>query len=706
MKDKKGLLLSVLLGLVLIYSNVSYLTNFFKAHKTFNYLIMFIIFVLTIIIFIEFLKNQKNNSNVKSKLFNSLIYNSDTIYIMINSKTKKVIYLSDKIEEILGISKDNKNDEDIVFQILNMPMIKNELDNWDKLTNYVSQMIEYDNPKYNHKMWIKIKILPYKEKNSEYYIIQITDATKDHDRQHMLISQATDIKARESTLNQITAKSYDLEMNINLTLNYYDLKYFKKDKLYFGEERRGKYTEDLKNILEFVNEKDRDLVYSSLNIDNLKEHFSKYELDSVVIRYRIGNETKNNTWLESTIFFITNRQKNMVSILTKNVTENAESIREQNIMLQNALNDAKLLDKSKTELISTISHEIRTPLTNIVGLSESLLNENLESGIKEDIRNINDSSNEMIYIIDGLLNTSKIEKRLIEKNEEQYNVLKLFKKVERSAKEYIGNKSLKLNVNLDSNLPVILLGDNRRINNALNEIINNSIKYTDEGTIDINVRGEKIDNDVKLIIEVIDTGTGIDAEKLNNIMLLDSNKGIGSVKKLMELLDGKLEIESKVGEFTKVTMCFIQKIVEDNKIREMMNNNKIAEEFSLKGKKVLVVDDNKLNLKVTDRLLTSYDLDITLVESGQECIDIVNEQNNFNLILMDQMMPGLDGISTMNKLKENKDFKTPIVILTADAMEGQKEKYISSGFDDYISKPIDKSELSRILKKFIKNVEK
>jgi len=278
--------------------------------------------------------------------------------------------------------------------------------------------------------------------------------------------------------------------------------------------------------------------------------------------------------------------------------------------------------------------------------------------------------------------------------------------VERSAKEYIGNKSLKLNVNLDSNLPVILLGDNRRINNALNEIINNSIKYTDEGTIDINVRGEKIDNDVKLIIEVIDTGTGIDAEKLNNIMLLDSNKGIGSVKKLMELLDGKLEIESKVGEFTKVTMCFIQKIVEDNKIREMMNNNKIAEEFSLKGKKVLVVDDNKLNLKVTDRLLTSYDLDITLVESGQECIDIVNEQNNFNLILMDQMMPGLDGISTMNKLKENKDFKTPIVILTADAMEGQKEKYISSGFDDYISKPIDKSELSRILKKFIKNVEK
>ena len=183
----------------------------------------------------------------------------------------------------------------------------------------------------------------------------------------------------------------------------------------------------------------------------------------------------------------------------------------------------------------------------------------------------------------------------------------------------------------------------------------------------------------------------------------ESNKGIGSVKSLMELLDGKLEIESKVDEYTKVTISFIQKIVEDNKVREMINNNKKAEEFSLKGKKVLIVDDNKLNLKVSNRLLTPYELDITLLESGEECIELIKEQNNFDLILIDQMMPGLDGTSTMNKLKEIEDFNTPIVVLTADAMEGQKEKYLSSGFNDYISKPIDKSELSRVLKKFLKD---
>ena len=308
----------------------------------------------------------------------------------------------------------------------------------------------------------------------------------------------------------------------------------------------------------------------------------------------------------------------------------------------------------------------------------------------------------MLYIIDGLLDTSKIEKRLIEKNENQYSIFKMFKKIEMNAKEYIGGKDIKLNVNLDSNLPVILFGDFRRITTALNEIINNSIKHTKEGTIDINVRGEKINNNVKLIVEVVDTGSGIDEEKLNSIISKESNKGIGSVKKLMEILDGKLEIESKVDEFTKVTISFIQKIVEDNKVRTMMDKNKKAEEFSLKGKKVLIVDDNKLNLKVTNRLLTPYELDVILLESGEECIELIKEQNNFDLILMDQMMPGLDGISTMNKLKELEGFNTPIVVLTADAMEGQKEKYLANGFADYISKPIDKSELSRVLKKFLK----
>ena len=702
MKEKKGIIVLFIL-IILMYGYLSIFTDIFNNYKILNYIMLVLGIIAGLILLKLVLKVDKSKFNSKDKLFNSLVQSPDSIYIMVHAKTKKVVYLSKNIEDILGIDVTNKSEEDIVFKVINIPSIKNELNSWDRNTEYVSQMVKYDNTKYNHEMWVKVKIFVYREKNEEYYVIRILDATKDHNRQHLLISQAADIKTHESILNQITTKSYDLEMNINLTLNSYELKYFKKDKLYFGEEKRGKYTEELKKILEYINENDRELVYSNLNIESLKEHFSKYELDSISIRYRIGNEVKNNVWLESTIFFITNRQKNIVSILTKNVTESAESIREQNVMLQNALNDAKLMNKSKTDLISTISREIRTPLTNIVGLSDSLLREKLEDSIKEDIKNINDSSNEMIYIIDDLLDASKIEKKIIKKNEEQYSLLKMFKKIEMNAKEYKGDKPIKININMDKNLPVILLGDFRRITKALNEIVNNSIKYTDEGVIDINVRGEKISDKVKLIIEVVDSGIGIEEKKLNTIMNDNNNKGISSVKNLVNLLDGKLEIESKVGEFTKVIITFIQKIVEDNKIREKMNNNKIAEEFSLKGKRVLIVDDNKLNLKVTNRLLNPYELDITLLESGEECIDFVKEQNNFDLILMDQMMPGLDGTTTMNKLKELDNFNTPIVVLTADAMEGQKEKYLASGFNDYISKPIDKVELSRVLKKFLKD---
>lgn len=701
MNSKKEIVLSLLIIFLLIYSGLSYFTDLFIDSVEINVAVLLILIIVGIWIIHSYLKRAHNNLNAGYKLVDSIINSIDTVYIMISSKTKKVVYLSNTSLEILGINE--QTIEDTANKILNVPVIKKELNNIENRNGYTSQMLEYDNPKYNYPMWIRVKISKYTEKKDEYYIIQIIDSTKEHDQQHLLITQATDIKSRESILNQITAKSYDFEININVNLNNYDLKYYKKDNLYFGDEKRGNYKEDLAKLLEYVNEHDRKLVYDNLNIDRLKEHFIKYELDSVVIRYRIGNEIKNNTWLESTIFFLIDRGKNNVSILTKNVTESLESIREQNVMLQNALNDAKRSSKSKTELISAISHDIRTPLTNIVGLSESLLGKDMDSSIKEDIKNINDSSNEVIDIIDELLDTTKIEKKLIEKEEKNYSLLRMFKKVENNAKEYIGNKNIKLNINLDNNLPVILYGDFLRITKAINEIVNNSIKYTNEGEITVNVRGEKISKNVKLIVEVTDTGIGIEEKKLKDIMNNDNNKGIDTVKKLISLLDGKLEIESKVGKYTKVTLSFMQKIVEDNKVRELIDNNKKAEEFSLKGKKVLVVDDNKLNLKVTKRFLESYDLDITLIESGEECIDLVKENNNFDLIFMDQMMPGLSGLDTMNKLKELDNFKTPIVVLTADAIQGQKEKYLVSGFADYISKPIDKSELSRVLKKFLKD---
>ena len=253
-----------------------------------------------------------------------------------------------------------------------------------------------------------------------------------------------------------------------------------------------------------------------------------------------------------------------------------------------------------------------------------------------------------------------------------------------------------------TNLPVILYGDSNRIFQAVSQIVNNSIKYTEEGTININVRGEKKNNQVNLIVEISDTGVGIDQAKLSKIMNSnDGTTGIGSVKNLMKILGGSFEIESKVNEYTKVTLSFAQRIVEDNKIRELMDSNKKAQNLVFDNKKILIVDDNKLNLKVTSKLLEPYHIETTLLESGEECIDIIKEGVKFDLILLDQMMPGLDGTETLKKLKEIDGFSIPVVVLTADAIQGQKEKYLSDGFNDYISKPIDKNELNRVLKKYL-----
>ena len=699
-KNVRSFLLLMLLIIILL---LIYQSTFFDNSLLINYsIVVIIVLVILPIIYFIFINKKTGHVKHREKLFNSLVKNSNTVYIMMNASTKKIVYLTGNVEEVLGLKTNDKTDEQLVFEMLNISIIKSELNHWNEKDEYVSQMVLYDNPSYNHQMWIRLKIYPYKEKKETYYIIQVIDATKEHDRQHLLITQAGDIKLRENQLNQITSSIYDVEIDVNTALDQYSIKYFKNDKKYFGSEREGIYSKDLDAIaLEYINENDRESFIQALSLDNLKKHFKKFQYDSRTIRYRIGNEDKNNIWLESTIFFLSNKQHNHVSILTKNVTEDAESIRMQNIVLQNALNDARLADQSKTELISTISHDIRIPLTTIMGLSESILRKNIDSEVKEDITNIKDSSNEMLSIIDGLLDPTKIEKKLIDKEQKEYRVEKLCSKIASTAQEYIGNKNIKINLTMDNNLPIVLKGDSKRLRQAVLGFLNNSIKYTNEGNIDLIFRGEKKDKYFDLIIEINDNSYGIDPNKLNQL-LSQTNNDIGSSKKIIEALGGDVSIDSVLDKYTKILISIKQIIVEDNKVRELMSKNQNVEEFDLTGKKVLVVDDNKLNLKVTKRLLEPYNISVTLLESGNECIDLITENLSFDLILLDQMMPGLNGLETFNKLKQIKNFNIPVVALTADAMIGQKEKYLNDGFDDYMSKPIQKEELNRVLRKFLK----
>ena len=216
-----------------------------------------------------------------------------------------------------------------------------------------------------------------------------------------------------------------------------------------------------------------------------------------------------------------------------------------------------------------------------------------------------------------------------------------------------------------------------------------------------------------MIVSVEDTGRGIKKESIDKLFTkferLDEDRnttiegtglGLAITKKLVELMRGKIVVQSKYGEGSKFTVSIDQKIVKNPTISLDDNSNTNLEVIDLKGKKVLVVDDNKLNLKVATRLLTPYNLEIVTSESGFDAIELL-KNNKYDLILMDDMMPKMSGTETLKEIQKNELYAGPIVVLTANALTGMKEKYIELGFTDYLAKPIEKSELNRVLKTYL-----
>ncbi len=679
--------------------------------KKFVISIIIVAIVILVILIINFIKGSKKSIELKSrdKLFNSLVKNSDTIYLMYEPLNREIIYMTKNVEAVLGITEKEIENEKIIADIFNIPILKTELRSWDEESEFVSGMIAYRSLAYNHNRWIKVKIYPFYEKKRQYQVIIISDVTKEHEQQHLLVSQASDIKTRERQLNQITASSYDVEIDINLSSKEFNLRNLNVNDVeahYFGPAKSGNYDTYYKSIInEYIHNDDKEELLKALSIDKFNEMAKSKNYETPSIRYRLNN--KNDIiWLESTIFFTTNKGEIHVIILTKNVTENAEYVRKQNILLQKALNDAKQADKAKSEFLATMSHEIRTPMNAIIGLSESALTEDLSDVVREDLENINSASVNLLDIIDGILDISKVETGVIELREKEYNVPKLFKDLESIAKERIGKQKIKLEMNIQKNMPIKLFGDSTKIRQILLNLLNNAIDYTEEGIVSIDARCEKASNNTKLIVSIKDNGCGIEKDKLEKLFVTNkkSNTGISIATRLIEALKGQIEAESKIGEGSTFTIIVTQRNVDDKvigDIKEYKVQKKQINKFNAEGKNILIVDDNKLNIKVASRLLEPYGVSIDSALSGEDCINLIKEGNEYDLILLDQMMPEMDGVSTLNELKKIDKFDTPVIVLTADAIVGKKEEYLKAGFNDYLSKPINVDDLNTILKKYL-----
>ena len=400
------------------------------------------------------------------------------------------------------------------------------------------------------------------------------------------------------------------------------------------------------------------------------------------------------------------------------LTERMKYIDELNI----AKDNANKANAAKSAFLASMSHEIRTPLNAVLGMDEMIMRENDIEEIHKHSASIMDAGKSLLAIIDDVLDFSKIESGMMTLTPCNYQVAEEVRELYNIVAFRAKKKGLQLMFNIESTMPSILHGDEIRVRQILINIINNAIKYTKVGWVKVYITYEKENDDnIIVVASVEDTGIGIKKEDMpklfDKFQRLDENinhrvegtgLGLSIVYSLLNMMNGSIDIKSVYQRGSEFTVRIPQVVVDSTPIGDVdmeysTEVKEYKEMFTAPSAKVLVVDDNQINLKIVKGLLKQTKMFIDVAAGGYECLENV-QKTKYDIILLDHMMPEIDGVEVLKRLKtmdNNMSKDAPVIALTANAIVGAREQYLSLGFDDYLAKPIDSKELEQVIKSYL-----